>query len=96
MNAKNSTIRKGDIVRVTREKKYNGKEDPLTVDTQPTIGRVVFAHPLGTFYVVEFRDRYTAEYKPMYRQSFWPEHLEKITQPNFMAPRSAKKRSWAK
>lgn len=91
-------IRKGDIVRVTREKKtpQTRKVDPLTIETQPTIGRVVFAHPLGTFYVVEFRDRYTEEYKPMYRQSFCPEQLEKINQPNFMAPRPAKKRSWAK
>ena len=64
MNAKNSTIRKGDIVRVKREKKipYSTKVDPLTIETQPTIGRVVFVHPLGIFYVVEFRDRYTAEY----------------------------------
>ena len=91
-------IRKGDIVRVTRAKKtpQTSKFDPLTIETQPTIGRVVFAHPLETFYVVEFRDRYTEEYAPMYRQSFWPEQLEKINQPNFMAPRPAKKRSWAK
>lgn len=91
-------IRKGDIVRVKREKKtpYSTKVDPLTIETQPIIGRVVFVHPLGTFYVVEFRDRYTAEYKPMYRQSFYSEQLEKINQPNFMAPRPAKRRSWAK
>ena len=91
-------IRKGDIVRVTRGKKtpQTSKFDPLTIETQPTIGRVVFAHPLGTFYVVEFRDRYTEEYRQMYRQSFYPEQLEKINQPNFMAPRPAKRRSWAK
>ena len=89
----------GNIVRVTRPQsispaKRKKVEDGL--DTAPTIGRIVWVHPQHIFYVVEFRDRYTAEYKPLYRESFFPEMLEKIHQPNFMSTRPAKKRSWAK
>ena len=94
----NIKFKKGDIVRVTRTMKQNGKkpkEEALIIEP-PTIGVIVFAHPLGHFYTVEFRDRYTAEYKPMYRESFFPEMMEKIHQPKFFATRPAKKRSWAK
>lgn len=94
----NIKFKKGDIVRVTRTIKQTGKrskEEGLTVEP-PAIGVIVFAHPLHIFYTVEFRDRHTAEYKPMYRESFFPEMLEKIRQPKFFATRPAKKRSWAK
>ena len=89
----------GNIVRVTRPQsispaKRKRIEDGL--DTAPTIGRIVWAHPLHIFYVVEFRDKYTAEYKPLYRESFFPEQLEKIHQPNFMRTRPAHKRLWVK
>ena len=89
----------GNIVRVARTKSITGPKKQKAAeafDTAPTIGRIVWAHPLHIFYTVEFRDRYTAEYKPLYRESFFPEQLEKIHQPNFMRTRPAKKRSWAK
>ena len=97
MNTKNPIIRKGSIVKVKwREPpSMNKKTAEMLMETRPTIGRVIFAHPQKYFYVVEFRDRYTAEYKPMYRQSFFPEQLERIHQPNFMRTRPAKKKSWA-
>ena len=92
----NKKLRVGSIVRVTHKEKLTGKKtDDLVMDLKPTIGRVVFVGMGGKFYIVEFRDRYTAEYKPMYRQSFWPEQLERIHQPNFMKTRPAKKRAWA-
>lgn len=93
----NKRLRVGSIVKVAwAEHPYMKKEDrDLRLETKPKIGRIVFVHPKKLFYTVEFRDRYTAEYKPMYRQSFWPEQLERIHQPNFMKPRPAKKRSWA-
>ena len=94
----NIKFKKGDIVRVTRKVTNTGKkrhgEEPVNIS--PTIGRIVFAHPLRIFYTVEFRDRYTADYKPMYRESFFPDMLEKINRPDFMETRPAKKRSWAK
>ena len=95
---KTQKFKAGDIVRVTRAIKQNGKkpkQEALIIEP-PTIGVIVFAHPLGRFYTVEFRDRYTEEYKPMYRESFFPEMLEKIRQPKFFATRPAKKRTWAK
>ena len=94
---KKPIIRKGSVVRVTRNKSpYSNKKDELSIETQPTIGRVVYVHPKKFFYVVEFRDRFTAEYKPMYRQSFFPNQLERIHQPNFTRTRPAKKKSWAR
>ena len=94
---KEPIIRKGSIVRVTRNKSpHSNKKDELSIETQPTIGRVVYVHPQKFFYVVEFRDRFTAEYKPMYRQSFFPNQLERIHQPNFTRTRPAKQRNWAK
>lgn len=94
----NINFKKGDIVRVTRNIKQNGKKpkDEALIIEPPTIGVIVYVHPLGHFCTVEFRDRYTAEYAPMYRESFFPEMLEKIHQPNFMETRPAKKRRWAK
>ena len=89
-------LRVGNIVRVTRRNIKTNQIIKDEVSTAPTIGRIVWAHPLHLFYVVEFRDRYTAEYKPLYRESFFPEMVEKIHQPNFMRTRPAKKRSWAK
>ena len=87
----------GDVVRVTRRKTNSSKTPTTTVDmdTAPTIGQIVFVHPEHKFYTVEFRDRYTAEYKVLYRESFYTEQLEKINQPNFTKTRPAKKRSWA-
>ena len=69
----NINFKKGDIVRVTRNIKQSGKkpkEETLIIEP-PTIGVIVYAHPLHLFYTVEFRDKYTAEYKPMYRESFF-------------------------
>ena len=91
-------LKKGDIVRVTRRKINTGKKATAEVDmdTAPVIGRIVFVHPQHHFYTVEFRDRDTERYKRLYRESFFPEALEKIHQPRFMCDRPAKKRSWAK
>ena len=91
-------LKKGDIVKVTRKTNVQAgrKKNETELNTSPTIGVIVFAHPLGRFYTVEFRDKYTAEYKPMYRESFFPEMLERIRQPKFFATRPAKKRTWAK
>ena len=88
----------GDIVRVSRTRTgAAGRKIPGDdISTEPTIGRIVWVHPLRIFYVVEFRDKYTSEYKPLYRQSFFPEQLERIHQPNFMKTRPAKMRSWVK
>ena len=37
---------------------------------KPTIGTVVFIHPLGRFVTVEFPDQRYAEYKVLYRECF--------------------------
>lgn len=93
----NNMLRVGSVVKVTHKEKMTGRDkDGLVMDFRPTIGRIVFIGSGRKFYIVEFRDRYTAEYKPMYRQSFWPEQLERIHCPNFTKPRPAKKRAWAK
>ena len=88
----------GDVVRVTREKiGAAGRKLPNDdISTKPTIGRIIYAHPQGCFYTVQFRDRYTTEYKQMYCESFWPEVLTKINKPNFTKPRPAKKKAWVK
>ena len=87
----------GEVVEVIRIKKASGKVPTTEVDmdTAPTVGRIVYVHPERHFYVVEFRDRYSAEYKPMYRESFFPDRMNKISQFDFMATRPAMKRSWA-
>lgn len=92
-------LKVGDIVRVTRPQTATPAKRRRTdegLDTAPTIGRIVWVHPRHIFYVVEFRDKYTAAYKPIYRESFYPERLEKIHQPNFMSSCQAHKLPWAK
>ena len=90
----------GDIVRVSRTRTgAAGRKIPGDdISTEPTIGMVVFVHPEGIFYVVEFRDKYTAEYKRMYCRAFRPEELalSKITEAEFTATRPAKKKAWVK
>ena len=91
----NNMLRVGSVVKVTRKETVSQKNAEWQRYI-PTIGRIVFIGSGRKFYIVEFRDRYTVEYKPMYRQSFWPEQLERIHCPNFTKPRPAKKRAWAK
>ena len=96
---KQNTLKVNDIVRVRRamvNKKLSNRPSMVELDTAPKIGRIVYRHPAGTFYVVEFRDKYADEYKVMYRESFWPENVAKINCPEFMEKRTAKKRSWVK
>lgn len=84
-----------DVVRVTRPKTAQGPKNgrqTIELPTAPTVGRIVWVHPQGIFYVVEFRDRYTAAYRPMYRESFYPDKLEKINRPDFFETRPAKQR----
>lgn len=89
-------LKVGDIVKVTREKER--KNSKITVEEMrlSTEGVITFAHPKGIFYVVEFRDKFTAEYKPMYRETFWPEQVMKIRRPKFFETRPAEKRLWAR
>ena len=96
---KQNTLKVNDIVRVKRtviNKKLSDRPSMVELDTAPRIGRIVWVHPQRIFYVVEFRDKYTAEYKPMYRESLWPENVAKINCPEFMETRTAKKLSWVK
>ena len=89
----------GDVVKVKRPTSISPtkrKKVEDGTDTAPTIGRVVWAHPDGVFYVVEFRDRFSAEYKPMYKESFYPERMQKVHKPEFMQIRPAAKRSWGR
>ena len=84
-----------DVVRVIRPQRAQKPAKRTTMvelDTAPTVGRIVWVHPQGIFYVVEFRDRYTAAYRPMYRESFFPQQLEKINRPDFFETRPAKQR----
>lgn len=81
----------GDIVKVKRILPVGKRNEN---DTAPQIGAVVYAHPRGIYYTVEFRDRYTENYKPMYRECFWPERLERVYRKNFFEPRPAQKRKY--
>lgn len=87
-------LKVGDIVKVTREKER--KHSKITVEEMrlSTEGVVIFAHPKGIFYVVEFRDKFTADYKPLYRETFWPEQLLKIKRPKFFDKRTAENKKW--
>lgn len=87
-------LKVGDIVKVTREKERKSARSYIENIETPTEGVIVFVHPKGIFYVVEFRDKFTDEYKPLYRQAFWPEQLLKIKRPKFFEPRPAEKKKW--
>ncbi len=92
----NNCFKVGDIVKVRRR---NVKTNQIVKDeesTAPTVGRIVWAHPDGIFYVVEFRDEFSAEYKAMYKESFYPDMMQKVHKPDFMATRPAAKRSWGR
>lgn len=91
-------FKKGDIVRVTRKTNQSGKKPKGEPDfrNSPTVGVVVFAHPLHLFYTVEFRDSYSAQYKPMYRESFFPEMMEKANDPHYFDTRPAQQRNWVR
>lgn len=64
-------LKTGAKVRVARPenaKAQLGKFEAVT--EKPTIGTVVFIHPLGRFITVEFPDKRYAEYKVLYRECF--------------------------
>ena len=56
------------VIRPESEKAQVGKFEAAT--EKPTIGTVVFIHPLGRFVTVEFPDKRYAEYKVLYRECF--------------------------
>lgn len=56
------------VIRPESEKALVGKFEAAT--EKPTIGTVVFIHPLGRFVTVEFPDQRYAEYKVLYRECF--------------------------
>ena len=87
-------LKKGDIVKVTREKDKKYSKMPVEEMGLSTEGVIVFAHPKGIFYILEFRDKFTAEYKAMYRETFWPEQILKIRKPKFFETRPAEKKKW--
>lgn len=56
------------VIRPESEKAQVGKFEAAT--EKPTIGTVVFIHPLGRFVTVEFPDKRYTEYKVLYRECF--------------------------
>lgn len=56
------------VIRPENAKAQLGKFEAAT--EKPTIGTVVFIHPLGRFVTVEFPDKRYPEYKVLYRECF--------------------------
>lgn len=61
------------VIRPENAKAPLGKFEAAT--EKPTIGTVVFIHPLGRFVTVEFPDKRYAEYQVLYRECFKLDHI---------------------